>query len=178
MYCTVSCLRCRWPRECPSSWSPRARNKQFLRENMRHQKLDSLKISYSIRLSSRSSIHTRLQAPRAAWALEPEAGWRSWQTPLHHLLEVCSSCLWPEPAGPPSHLSSSLIHTSCFPLWASLTVSLTWWSWDHTFSYHSSKTNLKESQHHTNSYDNSTRHTNKKCDIQCISLTKIIMVYS
>ncbi len=37
MYCTVSCLRCRWPRECPSSWSPRARNKQFLWENMRNR---------------------------------------------------------------------------------------------------------------------------------------------
>lgn len=72
--------------------------------------------------------HTRLQAPLGVWDPEPEAGWRSWQTPLHlPLLEACSFCLWPEPDGPPARLSSSPIHTSCFPLWAFLTVSLTWW---------------------------------------------------
>lgn len=91
------------------------------------QKLDSR--SSDCIWASESSTHTRLQAPLGVWAPEPEAGWRSWQTPLHHPpLEVCSSCLWPEPGGPPSRLSSSLIHTSCFPLWAFLTVSLTWWS--------------------------------------------------
>lgn len=94
------------------------------------QKLDSLRNhTWSSQSScNRKPTHTRLQAPLGVWDPEPEAGWKSWRTPLHlPLLEVCSFCPWPEPGGPPARLSSSPIHISCFPLWAFQTVSLTWW---------------------------------------------------